>query len=59
MSNCNAYAQAQDGDWCAAFAERNEISLVDLYAWNSVLGTDGVNCGSSFWATYWYCIGVA
>lgn len=59
VSNCNAYAQAQDGDWCAAFAERNEISLVDLYAWNSVLGADGENCGGSFWALYWYCIGVA
>ncbi|KAI1180782.1 hypothetical protein F4777DRAFT_596051 [Nemania sp. FL0916] len=59
VANCNAYAQVQDGDWCAAFAERNDVREVDLYAWNTVLGDSGENCGSSFWAGYWYCIGVA
>lgn len=59
VDNCNAYAQAQDGDWCAAFAERNGVREVDLYAWNTVLGASGENCASSFWGGYWYCIGVA
>jgi hypothetical protein len=58
VSNCNAYGQAQDGDWCAAFAERNSVRDVDLYAWNTVLGPNGENCGSSFWSGYWYCIGI-
>ncbi|KAI0595745.1 carbohydrate-binding module family 50 protein [Biscogniauxia sp. FL1348] len=59
VSNCNAYAQAQEGDWCAAFAERNGVREVDLYAWNSVLGANGENCASSLWYGYWYCIGVS
>ncbi|KAI1490116.1 hypothetical protein F5X96DRAFT_670015 [Biscogniauxia mediterranea] len=59
VSSCDAYAQAQDGDWCAAFAERNGVREADLYAWNRVLGADGENCASSFWAGYWYCIGVS
>ncbi|KAI0109000.1 hypothetical protein GGR51DRAFT_513994 [Nemania sp. FL0031] len=58
VSGCNAYAQAQDGDYCAAFAERNGITDVELYAWNTVLGSAGENCGSSLWSGYWYCIGV-
>lgn len=57
-ANCNVYAQAQPGDWCSAFADRNTISVAQLYAWNSVLGVDGSGCGSSFWAGYWYCVGV-
>ncbi|KAI0443524.1 hypothetical protein F4803DRAFT_514520 [Xylaria telfairii] len=58
VSNCNAYGQAQNGDYCAAFAERNGISDVQLYAWNTVLGSGGENCGSSLWSGYWYCIGI-
>jgi len=58
ISTCNKFAQALDGDWCARFAERNVVSLPDLYAWNAVLGADGSGCGSSFWKDYWYCVGV-
>ncbi|KAI2624041.1 hypothetical protein GGS21DRAFT_541259 [Xylaria nigripes] len=59
VKNCNAYAQAEDGDSCAAFAERNDVRDVDLYAWNTVLGDSGQSCDTQFWAGYWYCIGVA
>ncbi|KAK2015703.1 LysM domain-containing protein [Colletotrichum eremochloae] len=58
IATCNKYAQAPSGDWCAAFIERNGLVAADFYKWNSVLGTNGQNCGSSFWGTYWYCIGV-
>ncbi|KAI0814080.1 hypothetical protein GGR55DRAFT_687075 [Xylaria sp. FL0064] len=53
ISSCNAYGQAQDGDNCGAFAERNGISDVELYAWNTVLGSGGGNCGTSLWSGYW------
>lgn len=58
ISTCNKYGQAQDGDWCSAFADRHKVAYSDFYAWNSVLGANGANCGSSFWGGYWYCIGV-
>lgn len=32
---------------------------MQLYAWNTVLGTSGENCGSSFWAREWYCVGIS
>ncbi|KAJ0304761.1 hypothetical protein COL516b_005537 [Colletotrichum fioriniae] len=59
IATCNKYAQAPSGDWCSAFIERYGLAAADFYSWNTVLGTDGANCGTSFWGTYWYCIGVA
>lgn len=59
IDSCNEYGQAQDGDWCAKFAERHGVSVEDLYAWNSALGAGGKNCDTAFWVDYWYCIGVA
>ncbi|KAK4210390.1 hypothetical protein QBC37DRAFT_292564 [Rhypophila decipiens] len=56
IMGCSAYAQAQSGDWCSAFAERNEISLGELYTWNSVLAAEG-GCDTGFWSGYWYCVG--
>ncbi|KAF8457847.1 hypothetical protein BDZ91DRAFT_785929 [Kalaharituber pfeilii] len=41
ISSCNKYAQAQTGDGCWAFADRNGVALEQLYAWNAVLGADG------------------
>ncbi|KAH6653368.1 hypothetical protein BKA67DRAFT_593299 [Truncatella angustata] len=58
IATCNKYGQAQDGDWCSLFAERYALAYADFYSWNSVLGSNGENCRGSFWATYWYCIGV-
>ncbi|EFQ32525.1 LysM domain-containing protein [Colletotrichum graminicola] len=58
IASCNKYGQAQSGDWCSAFADRYGLAYSDFYAWNTVLGAGGENCGGSFWATYWYCIGV-
>ncbi|KAI8315298.1 hypothetical protein K4K61_002332 [Colletotrichum sp. SAR11_59] len=59
VTSCNKYAQARSGDWCAAFVERHSLAAADFYSWNTVLGSTGENCGGSFWAEYWYCIGVA
>jgi LysM repeat protein len=56
VAGCTQFAQAQDGDGCWVFADRNGVALADLYAWNSVLGSDGSGCATSFWATYWYCV---
>lgn len=57
-SNCNNFAQAQKGDYCSVFAQRNQISADQLYNWNPVLGSGGANCGNLFWAEEWYCVGV-
>lgn len=56
--NCTAFALALPGEYCALFAERHGVSPADLYAWNAVLGRQGVACGSMFWAGYYYCVGV-
>lgn len=58
-SNCNKYAIAPAGGTCFQFAQDNGISVSNLYAWNTVLGPNGENCGGSFWAHEYYCIGVS
>jgi LysM repeat protein len=58
-SNCNEYAQAQSGNYCSQFAQDNNISESNLYAWNTVLGANGANCDNDFWSGYYYCIGVS
>lgn len=59
VSNCDNFAQAADGDTCAAFAARNMISNAQLYAWNAVLGSTGQNCQTMLWAKEWYCVGIS
>ncbi|KAF7131457.1 hypothetical protein CNMCM5793_004682 [Aspergillus hiratsukae] len=54
-SNCNAYAVTQSGDGCQVFADRNGITLAELYEWNPVLNN---NC-ENFWLGEAYCIGVS
>lgn len=46
--NCNSYLMANAGGSCTAFASRAGISLLQLYAWNPVLGTSGENCNTQF-----------
>lgn len=58
VRNCNKYAQAQSGDACGTFADRNDVSLQQLYVWNKLLGSNGEGCAGSLWAEYWYCVGV-
>ncbi|KAK4210757.1 carbohydrate-binding module family 50 protein [Rhypophila decipiens] len=57
-ANCNKYAKANSGEFCSAFATRVGISEANLYKWNTVLGTNGANCGTLFWADEYYCVGV-
>lgn len=54
---CTKYSEAVSGDDCTSFASENNITPSQLYSWNSVLGSGGANCGSSFWANYYYCVG--
>ncbi|MCJ1355898.1 MAG: hypothetical protein MMC33_005890 [Icmadophila ericetorum] len=58
IDTCNMYAEAMSGTGCYDFAAANGISTDQLYAWNSVLGTAGANCGTEFFAGYDYCTGV-
>lgn len=58
VSGCYAYEMSEQGDWCTAFADRHGVAYSDLYAWNSVLGANGANCGTSFWSGYYYCVAV-
>ncbi|KAF2226561.1 hypothetical protein BDZ85DRAFT_246993 [Elsinoe ampelina] len=56
---CTGYVMANPGGSCPVFANRVGISLQQLYAWNPVLGRNGENCQTSFWANTWYCTSVA
>jgi hypothetical protein len=59
ISTCNKYAEAPSGSYCSLFATTESISLSELYAWNTILGRNGANCGTAFFADYYYCIGIA
>jgi hypothetical protein len=56
---CTKYEKANAGGSCPVFANRVGITTSQLYAWNSVLGDNGQNCGSSFWGDTFYCVGVS
>ena len=59
ISTCNKYAKTNSGGAkCSVFADRIGVSLAQLYAWNSVLGPNGENCGSKFVGDTYYCVGV-
>lgn len=36
-----------------------DITLAQLYSWNPVLGANGENCATDFWAEEGYCVGVS
>lgn len=59
IASCNKFAAAPDGMGCYDFATLNGITQAQLYAWNTVLGTNGANCGTAFWAKEYYCVGVS
>ncbi len=56
-SSCNNYALAKSGDNCVDFAKSRGITPAQLYAWNPVLGLNGADCSTKFWASEFYCIG--
>lgn len=58
ISTCSKYLMANAGGSCPVFANRAGISTAQLYAWNTVLGKNGENCATSFWANTYYCVGV-
>ncbi|KAI0856210.1 hypothetical protein F4860DRAFT_493672 [Xylaria cubensis] len=57
VSNCNNYASAVTGQGCYDFATSHNIAPTQLYAWNPVLGLDGIDCTTALWASEYYCIG--
>ncbi|ORY61421.1 uncharacterized protein BCR38DRAFT_487174 [Pseudomassariella vexata] len=59
VASCNKFAEATGGIGCYDFAVANGITTAQLYAWNAVLGDNGENCGTLFWAEEYYCIGVS
>ncbi|KAI2465892.1 hypothetical protein F4781DRAFT_374999 [Annulohypoxylon bovei var. microspora] len=59
VSNCNKFAEATPGQGCFDFAAANGITTTQLYAWNTVLGPNGANCGTMLWGNEWYCVGVS
>jgi LysM repeat protein len=50
---------AESGDGCDSFSSLFDITLQALVAWNPVLGANGANCQTLFWAGDYYCIGVS
>lgn len=59
VSNCGNFAEAHSGDYCSLFASDNNITEAQLYSWNTVLGTNGANCGTELWSGYYYCTGIS
>ncbi|KAI0467969.1 hypothetical protein F4859DRAFT_517504 [Xylaria cf. heliscus] len=58
-ANCNKIVVAQSGDYCYMFAQENNITTDQLYAWNPILGSNGENCSTQFQAGYGYCVSVS
>jgi chitinase len=57
ISTCNKYEKTNPGGAkCDKFAARIGVSTAQLYAWNSVLGPNGENCGTKFVGDTYYCV---
>ncbi|KAL3486232.1 hypothetical protein BJX62DRAFT_228928 [Aspergillus germanicus] len=54
VANCDAFYLVKAGDGCAAIASSKGISLSQLYAWNTNLGT---MC-TGLWAEYYVCVSI-
>ncbi|GIK01364.1 hypothetical protein Aspvir_005398 [Aspergillus viridinutans] len=59
VSTCNSFAEPAAQQGCYDFAQAHGITLAQLCSWNSVLGSDCGNCGSSFWGGTYYCVRVS
>ncbi|EAS33736.3 LysM domain-containing protein [Coccidioides immitis RS] len=57
--NCVKWDRATSGDYCAALAERNGITVAQLAEWNTALGANGSKCDTQFWLDYYYCVAVS
>ncbi|KAL9038502.1 MAG: hypothetical protein Q9180_003096 [Flavoplaca navasiana] len=58
-TNCNKFTYASTGDTCDQVSGNFSISRSQLATWNPVLGPNGQNCSTQFWAQYSYCVGVS
>ncbi|KAI0379819.1 hypothetical protein F5Y04DRAFT_282615 [Hypomontagnella monticulosa] len=54
VSNCDKCYQVVDGDYCYGVAQKNNITIDQLYLWNPSLSTDCTNLQLG----YNYCVGV-
>ncbi|KAF2218408.1 hypothetical protein BDZ85DRAFT_94006 [Elsinoe ampelina] len=60
IKTCIRYDKTNpSGVACNLFATRIGMPLAQLHAWNPVLGRNGENCQTSFWANTYYCTSVA
>jgi hypothetical protein len=59
VANCNKFAAVTAGSGCFDFAAANGITPAQLFAWNSILGVNGANCGTNLLADEYYCVGVS
>lgn len=59
ISTCNKFAESISGLGCYDFAVAEGITPAQLYAWNTILGVDGADCGAELWADEYYCVGVS
>ena len=48
ISTCNKYVEAKSGEYCEEFAQNNQITPSQLYAWNNILGADGSRFSTEF-----------
>lgn len=56
INTCTGYLMANPGGTCPVFANRAGITTAQLYKWNPILGPNGENCATSFWANEYYCV---
>jgi len=56
--DCNKIVVAESGDYCFLFAQDNNITTAELYAWNPILGPNGENCSTEFQLNEGYCVSV-
>ncbi|WPH04724.1 Hypothetical protein R9X50_00761900 [Acrodontium crateriforme] len=59
VDTCVEYYETNPGGSCDSFAYWHGISKPQLFAMNTVLGPNGENCQSKFWANTYYCSAVA
>ena len=55
---CTEYTMASPGDGCYSLTQLWRISEEVFFAWNTILGLDGVDCSTKLFANYYYCIDI-
>ncbi|KAF1936676.1 hypothetical protein EJ02DRAFT_479394 [Clathrospora elynae] len=56
VENCDEWHVVGDSDTCWSITQEHGITLDQFYKWNPAIQND---CGTNFWPTYAYCVGVS